>query len=74
MADSLARYMKDLGIDRRAKQAPDLTGYLTKQYGGKGDYNGPAEGKPGQPPPPATVAVTSDGDGQAPPPAAEDAS
>ena len=72
MADSLARFMKDLGLDRRAKQAPDLTGYLAKQYGDKGDDNGPAEAKPG--PPPATGAVTSDADIQAAPLAAEDAS
>ena len=27
--------MKDLGLERRAKPAPDLTGYLAKNYGGK---------------------------------------
>ena len=69
MADGLARYMKDLGLERRAKKAPDLTGYLAKQYGGKGGNGAKALPKaadaPLQPvPAPGAVTNSSDSDSQ----------
>jgi hypothetical protein len=33
MADSLARILGQLGLERRAKKAPDLTTYLAERYG-----------------------------------------
>jgi hypothetical protein len=35
LADSLARYMTLLGLERKAKPVPALTEYLTKKYGEK---------------------------------------
>ena len=65
MADPLARYMKDLGLERRAKPAPDLTGCLAKNYGGKRSPQGLRS---------AVVAVTNSSVSDSPeaPPAPDD--
>ena len=37
--------MKDLGLDRRARPAPDPTGYLARQYGSGKGGNGETAGQ-----------------------------
>ncbi len=41
LADSLARYMTTLGLERRAKPVPALRDYITEKYNTGGETTGP---------------------------------
>jgi hypothetical protein len=46
IADSLARNLERLGLERRAKPVPDLTAYLAAKQRGAGDEMSEAGGAP----------------------------